>query len=132
MKKNAEQWARPLLRKMIIHEEHVHLTLWERFKSTFNEAFGDPLKHEHAVQKIKNLTQKGSASNYTTEFRNLMHDLEWDDPKALIDMYKQGLKNTVQRNLLMMTIGRNNRNMSLEEWMNLAINTDEIEYASQT
>lgn len=131
MTKGAEQWARALLRKAMAGESHEHLASWAHFKVAFNRAFGDPLKHEHAVQKIKSLAQKGSANNYTTEFRNLMHDLEWDDPKALIDTYKQGLKPSVQRNLLMMTIGRNTRLITLEEWMDLAIKTDEIEYATR-
>lgn len=122
------------------HEERIpefpsqaeNLRSWAQFKQAFNKAFGDPLKKEHAIQKVKNLIQKGSANNYTIEYCNLVQDLGWEDQQVLIDTYKQGLKSSVQKHLLMMTIGRDTSRMSLEEWMNLAIKTDDIEYASRT
>lgn len=77
------------------------------------------------------LKQNGSAQSYTTAFRNLAEELEWNEA-SLIDKYKEGLKDNVKQLLLQSTINEDGRQpRDLESWIRLAVRTDDILYASK-
>lgn len=134
MKKgDAENWAQPLFRLFTAGSQLGELRSWETLKEAFLEFFNDPTKEQKAVDDIHKLEQKGSAQKYTNEFRLLAQDLGWDE-KALIDRYKAGLKGTVRTWMVQAGIGRNPRDiaqMSLKNWMDLAIQTDDLLYSTR-
>ncbi|QRW01546.1 Retrotransposon gag protein [Ceratobasidium sp. AG-Ba] len=99
----AAKWAKPLLRKILDEEPHEYLANWNALKNAFLLAFSDPMKKERAIQNIHKLQQTGSAQHYVTAFRTLMQELDWDE-HAFIDVFKKGLKNNVQQELLKATI----------------------------
>lgn len=121
----ASQWAHPYITKFANDTPHDHLNSWETFRDAFLKNFSDPLRKERAIRDIQKLTQNGSAQAYTTQFRNLAEELEWDE-NALIDRYKTGLKPEVRAELLRANASHYNRHMDLEEWIQLAIELDDI------
>ncbi|QRV73515.1 Retrotransposon-derived protein PEG10 [Ceratobasidium sp. AG-Ba] len=99
----AAKWAKPLLRNILDKEPHEYLANWKALKNAFLLAFSDPMQKERAIQNIHKLQQTGSAQHYVTTFRTLMQELDWNK-HAFIDVFKKGLKNNVQQELLKATI----------------------------
>ncbi|KAF8755009.1 hypothetical protein RHS01_05559 [Rhizoctonia solani] len=56
----------------------------------FKEAFADPDAKRAAARKIAALTQTTTMSEYVTEFRNLMAELDWNE-EAYIAQFTRGL-----------------------------------------
>ncbi|KAF8753428.1 Retrotransposon-derived protein PEG10 [Rhizoctonia solani] len=56
----------------------------------FKEAFADPDAKRAAARKIAALTQTATTSEYVTEFRNLMAELDWNT-EAYIAQFTRGL-----------------------------------------
>ncbi|KAF8754691.1 Retrotransposon gag protein [Rhizoctonia solani] len=56
----------------------------------FKEAFADPNAKRAAARKIAALTQTTTTSEYVTEFRNLMAELDWNT-EAYIAQFTRGL-----------------------------------------
>src|SRR6266576_286722 len=127
----ASRWAKPLLKKLLDRTEYEALASWDNFKKAFLLAFGDPIKRERATENIQKLVQTRSTSEYASEFRILMEELEWDE-RALIDRFKAGLKETVKQELMRMTVLMNVSRLSLEEWIEYATRTDDILFATRT
>jgi hypothetical protein len=122
---DATRWAQPLLQRIISGKEHPALQSWQSFKEAFLLAFGDPIKKERAVRDIQRLVQTKSAQEYASAFRILMDNVDWDE-KALIDRFRNGLKDTVRKELIKSTFMHNTDNLPLERWIELAIKTDDI------
>jgi hypothetical protein len=93
LKDDAANWAQPHLQKVLNHRRGA-ITTVDEFIDKFGSAFDNPDAGRAAERKILELTQDStttkSMAEYTTEFRNLMADLDWDDP-ALIASYRRGL-----------------------------------------
>lgn len=81
---DASRWAKPLINKVNAQEPHEHLSSWNNFQQAFLTHFGDPVKKERAIREMGKLKQNGSAQVYTTAFRNLAEELEWNEA-SLID-----------------------------------------------
>jgi hypothetical protein len=126
----ASKWARPLLRKMLDKEEHEYLRNWRTLRNAFLLSFSDPMKKERALRDIQNLKQVGSAQSYAVSFRTMKEHLDWDE-KALIDLFKKGLKLEVQTELLKATITQDTDNFSLEDWIRVATKLDDLLFTSR-
>jgi hypothetical protein len=72
---------------------------WDLFKAKLQQVFSPIKESLVAKQKIQTLQQTKSAANYTTIFQQYAATLEWGD-EALQEMYKQGLKPNVRRELI--------------------------------
>ncbi|KAG9084850.1 hypothetical protein FS749_004900 [Ceratobasidium sp. UAMH 11750] len=72
-------------------EDHEFLQSWRVFKQAFLLHFGDLVKKEKAIQELGSLTQVKSVQAYTTHFRNLAQEVDWNR-EALVDKFKEGLK----------------------------------------
>ncbi|QRV77041.1 Retrotransposon gag protein [Ceratobasidium sp. AG-Ba] len=127
----AAKWAKPLLRKILDEEPHEYLANWNALKNAFLLAFSDPMKKERAIQNIHKLQQTGSAQHYVTAFRTLMQELDWDE-HAFIDVFKKGLKNNVQQELLKATITQDTSTFSLEKWMEVSIRIDNLLFTGRS
>ena len=91
----ALSWFAPLL------ERHSPLLEdFERFVNEFQANFGDTDSMRTAVNKIRRLRQGDRpASAYAADFRLLACDIPWDE-EALMDQFRQGLRNDVKDLLL--------------------------------
>ncbi|QRW01195.1 Retrotransposon-derived protein PEG10 [Ceratobasidium sp. AG-Ba] len=127
----AAKWAKPLLRKILDEEPHEYLANWNALKNAFLLAFSDPMKKERAIQNIHKLQQTGSAQHYVTALRTLMQELDWDE-HAFIDVFKKGLKNNVQQELLKATITQDTSTFSLEKWMEVSIRIDDLLFTGRS
>ncbi|QRV77148.1 Retrotransposon gag protein [Ceratobasidium sp. AG-Ba] len=127
----AAKWAKPMLRKILDEEPHEYLANWNALKNAFLLAFSDPMKKERAIQNIHKLQQTGSAQHYVTAFRTLMQELDWDE-HAFIDVFKKGLKNNVQQELLKATITQDTSTFSLEKWMEVSIRIDNLLFTGRS
>jgi hypothetical protein len=93
LKDDATNWAKPHLQKVLNHRRGA-ITTVDEFIDEFGSAFDGPDAGRAAECKILELTQDStptkSTAKYTTEFKNLMADLDWDDA-ALMASYRRGL-----------------------------------------
>ncbi|QRV81654.1 Transposon Tf2-1 polyprotein [Ceratobasidium sp. AG-Ba] len=154
----AAKWAKPLLRRILDEEPHEYLANWNALKNAFLLAFSDPMKKERVIQNIHKLQQTGSAQHYVTAFRTLMQELDWDE-HAFIDVFKKGLKNNVQQELLKATITQDTSTLemscrnsgvfrlrsssvsstpfstqcaSIEKWMEVSITIDDLLFTGRS
>jgi hypothetical protein len=93
LKDDAANWAEPHLRKVLENKQGALTTIPE-FVDHFYNTFDDPDAERAAERRIQELNQEGVASKstveYTTEFRNLVADLDWGD-SALMAAFRRGL-----------------------------------------
>lgn len=89
MEGEAADWAFGLMGDIGHRRTGAPHTL-EEFMRQFLENFGDPDAERQASRKIKTLVQTTTTSEYTTEFKNLAAELDWND-RSLYDHYLQGL-----------------------------------------
>ncbi|KAG8716519.1 hypothetical protein FRC08_009336 [Ceratobasidium sp. 394] len=127
----ATKWAKPLLAKWLAGTAHPTLASWDTFKHAFLLTFGNPIKKERAIQDIGKLKQTRSAKEYATEFRILMDKLNWDE-KALIDKFRMGLKDNVQKDILHATFFHDTEHLTLNQWIKFAIKMDDILFHTQS
>ena len=130
MGKGAEAWATPLLNKWSGGERTGSLESWAALKQSFLIYFDTPIKETRALNNIYKLSQTGSAQQYATKFREYAQELQWNDT-ALAGVFKRGLKPEVRSELLKAEINPNTRRYQLEDWIELAIQTDDIMYAGK-
>src|SRR6266702_1609470 len=74
---------------------------WEGFASRLTQIYSDTEAAATAKRRLSELTQKGSATKYTTMFQTYTTQTEWNQ-EALMARYKQGLKWKVQDVLIYM------------------------------
>jgi hypothetical protein len=124
LKDDAANWAQPHLQKVLNHRRGAIATV-DEFIEEFGSAFDDPDAGRAAERKILELTQDStstkSTAEYTTEFRNLMADLDWGD-SALIASYRRGLHWKVKELLSQ----RESQPRNLEGWITAATQIDNI------
>ncbi|KAF8693024.1 hypothetical protein RHS03_08515, partial [Rhizoctonia solani] len=89
MTDKAADWALPII-GMIIKGEGNPPTTIKALTAKFKEAFDDPDAKQAAARKIAALTQTTTTSEYATEFRNLIAELDWNE-EAYIAQYTRGL-----------------------------------------
>ena len=88
-------WFAPLLEK-----KSPLLEDFEAFVKEFQASFGDTDSTRTAINKIRRLRQGDRpASAYAADFRLLACDIPWDEA-ALMDQFRQGLRNDVKDLLL--------------------------------
>jgi hypothetical protein len=124
LKDDAANWAQPHLQKVLARRRGAIATVGE-FVDEFGAAFNDPDAGRAAERKIHELTQDAlptkSTAKYTTEFRNLMADLDWDDTVFLAS-YRRGLHWKVKE----LMSQRETQPRTLEAWIAAAIQINNI------
>ncbi|KAF8677638.1 hypothetical protein RHS04_06138 [Rhizoctonia solani] len=89
MTEKAADWALPLIGAIIKGKGNLPTTI-PALTAKFKEAFADPDAKQAAARKIAALTQTTTTSEYVTEFRNLMAELDWNT-EAYIAQFTRGL-----------------------------------------
>jgi hypothetical protein len=124
LKDDAANWAQPHLQKVLNHRRGA-ITTVDEFIDEFGSTFDDPDAGRAAERKILELTQDStstkSTAEYTTEFRNLMVDLDWDN-LVLIASYRRGLHWKVRE----LISQREAQPRNLEGWITVATQIDNI------
>jgi hypothetical protein len=124
LKDDTANWAEPHLSKILRRRTGALRTV-DEFVEKFGRAFDDPDAGRAAERKIHDLTQDSlptkSTTKYTTEFRNLISDLDWDDT-AYLAAYRRGL-NWKVRELMSQ---RETQPTTLETWITITTQIDNI------
>ncbi|QRW26175.1 Retrotransposable element Tf2 protein [Rhizoctonia solani] len=89
MTNKAADWALPLIGTIIKGEGNPPTTILA-LTAKFKEAFADPDAKRAAARKIATLVQTSTTSEYVTEFRNLIAELDWNE-EAYIAQFMRGL-----------------------------------------
>ncbi|QRW26779.1 Retrotransposable element Tf2 protein [Rhizoctonia solani] len=89
MTDKAADWALPIIGAIIKGKGNPPTTI-QALTGKFKEAFADPDAKRAAARKIAALSQTTTTSEYVTEFRNLMAELDWNK-EAYIAQFTQGL-----------------------------------------
>ncbi|KAF8752837.1 Retrotransposon gag protein [Rhizoctonia solani] len=89
MTNKAANWALPLIGAIIKGEGNPPTTI-PALTAKFKEAFANPNAKRAAARKIATLTQTTTTSEYVTEFRNLIAELDWNK-EAYIAQFMRGL-----------------------------------------
>ncbi|KAF8750025.1 Retrotransposon gag protein [Rhizoctonia solani] len=89
MTDKAADWALPLIGAIIKGKGNLPTTI-PALTAKFQEAFADPDAKRAAARKIAALTQTTTTSEYVTEFRNLMAELDWNE-EVYIAQFTRGL-----------------------------------------
>lgn len=98
----AARWAQPIMQEVLSPPATgaTHrTTVWATFKAEFVTAFYDPDEARSAAHRMRELKQKRSAAEYTSEFRELVAILGWTEEAQLRHQYYQGLKDHVKDDL---------------------------------
>ncbi|QRW25577.1 Retrotransposable element Tf2 protein [Rhizoctonia solani] len=89
MTDKAADWALPIIGTIIKGKGNPPTTI-PALTAKFKEAFANPNAKRAAARKIAALTQTTTTSEYVTEFRNLMAELDWNT-EAYIAQFVRGL-----------------------------------------
>ncbi|KAF8759682.1 K02A2.6-like [Rhizoctonia solani] len=89
MTDKAADWALPIIGSIIKGKGNPPTTI-QALTAKFKEAFADPDAKQAAARKIAVLSQSTTTSEYVTEFRNLMAELDWNE-EAYIAQFTRGL-----------------------------------------
>lgn len=100
MADRAAMWAQPISTEVLNGTVTMRATNWVAFVAAFKQAFYDPDKTRMASRHINNLRQKGAASEYANEFRELVAILGWTEESQLISKFYLGLKEHVKDDLV--------------------------------
>jgi hypothetical protein len=91
---------------------------FEEFKKKIRVIFSSRSKVNITTHNIQTLKQTRSVANYTNQFQQYSLLTEWDD-KALITMFRQGLKNDVKIKLMHSSASLNTLNNVINEAINI-------------
>ncbi|QRW16907.1 Retrotransposable element Tf2 protein [Rhizoctonia solani] len=89
MTDKAANWALPIIRSIIKGKGNPPTTI-TALAAKFKEAFANPDAKRAAARKIAALTQTTTMSEYVTEFRNLIAELDWNE-EAYIAQFTRSL-----------------------------------------
>ncbi|QRW18196.1 Retrotransposable element Tf2 protein [Rhizoctonia solani] len=89
MTDKAADWALPVIGAIIKGKGNPPTTI-PALTAKFKEAFADPDAKQAAARKIAALTQTTTTSEYVTEFRNIIAELDWNK-EAYIAQFTRGL-----------------------------------------
>ena len=105
---NAMDWFEPTLRDYLDNigqpdkmdsKTQAIFQSYAKFEESLKATFGDPDEEQSAERKIRNLRQRGSASDYVAQFQQIIPALEWEDEPLMAQFY-EGLKDEVKDELV--------------------------------
>jgi hypothetical protein len=103
MRGAALAWIKPAIIKYMAGEAPADVETWmedfDEFKKKIRVVFGSKSDVNIAIRNIQTLKQTRSVADYANQFQQYSLLTEWDD-KALMTMFRQGLKNDVKIELM--------------------------------
>jgi hypothetical protein len=130
MKGTAAYWFEPIKRDYLREEneadrdERINRIFrdWDNIELVLREAFGSTDEAREALQKVKDLMQKGTVSYYCAEFQRITSRLDWDD-EPLMDLLYEGLKEDVKDEVY-----KEDRPETLDEYMAMIVRINNRQY----
>jgi hypothetical protein len=123
MRGTALAWIKPALTKYMTDDVPDDVKVWmedfEEFKKKICVIFSSRSEVNITTCNIQTLKQTRSVADYANQFQQYSLLTEWDD-KALMTMFRQGLKNDVKIKLMRSGASLN----TLDDVINKAINID--------
>jgi len=98
----------------------VTLANWDTFAREFLGKFTDPSETQRMQRHLVEMRQKGSCRDHTQEFNRMALLSGMNGNQALLWLFRQSLKNDIQRELLCETFN------TLEQLQSTAIATDNL------
>lgn len=95
---------------------------YKEFEKALKSAFGDPDEGRANERRLQGLRQKGSASKYAAEFRQVASHLGWDDEPLMAQFY-EGLRDDVKDEVVKL-----DRPDDLGTYIELAVKIDDRLY----
>ncbi|KAM4061589.1 retrotransposon gag protein domain-containing protein [Hirsutella rhossiliensis] len=96
---------------------------FQGFEEAITKVFGTTDEEREAEQKLRELRQRISASDYAAKFRQVTSKLDWDD-EPLMSRFYDGLKEEVKDELY-----KENRPDNLSDYIAMAVRIDDRQYA---
>lgn len=122
-------WFEPMMRDFLTYtggkqEDETKRLFgdYEEFEEALKGAFGDPNEERANERRLENLRQKGAASQYVAEFRQISSHLDWDDEPLMAAFYR-GLREDVKDRLI-----EHDRPDTLTKYMEIAVRIDDRLY----
>ena len=125
---NALAWFEPIWRDYLEHVNSVEdmgeeasriFQRYTEFEKGIKAVFGDPEEQRTAERQLRNLRQRGSATEYAAKYRQITSRLEdWDDEPLMAQFY-EGLKDEVKDELV-----KEDRPAELSEYIAMAVRID--------
>ncbi|RYP42425.1 hypothetical protein DL768_010346 [Monosporascus sp. mg162] len=109
LKGDVLNWFEPMLRDYLENAEDDQETATKKifesyvnFEQKLKDNFDNPDAKRKVAQDLLQLKQKGPASKYAVEVRNLMSKAGWvdDEDDTLIDVFYKGLKDDVKDEII--------------------------------
>jgi hypothetical protein len=129
LKDDGTNWAEPHLWNVLEMKQGALATIPE-FIDHFYNTFDDPDAERAVERRIQELSQETVASKstaeYTTEFHNLVADLEWGD-SALMAAFRRGLHWKVKEIISQ----KESQPRSLEELIQVSIQVDNVRWKNE-
>lgn len=126
--KDALAWFEPIWRNYLEHINDTHemdeeasrvFQSYSEFEKSIKSVFGDPEEQRTAERQLRNLRQRGSATEYAAKYRQITSRLEdWDD-EPLMSQFYEGLKEEVKDELV-----KEDRPAELSEYIAMAVRID--------
>lgn len=92
------------------------------FEEAITKVFGTVDEEREAEQKLRELRQRTSTSEYAARFRQVVSNLDWDDDPLMARFY-DGLKEEVKDELY-----KENRPRTLSDYIAMAVRIDDRQY----
>ena len=112
---------------------HLRFIDWLDFKEEFRKDFV-PLNSESTAINVLEMTAyfqgKQTVDDYLNQFRDLIYDSEYTDPKTVVVKFRRGLDRRISTALAGMTYGRPS-DTDPEAWFRLAVWMDQNRAADE-
>ena len=123
---SALEWFEPIMRDYLDNREEYRddetkkiFKNYEYFEKKLRDMFGNPDEHRTAERKLMQLKQKGAASRYASEFKQIASKTEWRDEDALMTLFYHGLRDEVKDEIC-----REDRPEEFDDYVTMAIKID--------
>ncbi|CAJ2503381.1 Uu.00g107750.m01.CDS01 [Anthostomella pinea] len=103
LKGEALEWFEPTMRNYLDKNEEERedetnnvFQSYHHFKGKLRTTFGNPDKARLAERRLMTLQQRGSASKYAAEFKQIASRTDWTDEDALMAQFYTGLRDDIK------------------------------------
>lgn len=126
--KDALAWFEPMWRDYLEHQDDPSemddetkaiFGKYKKFEESLKEVFGDPEENRTAERQLRNLKQRGSATEYAAKYRQITSRLEDWDSEPLMAQFYEGLKDEVKDELV-----KEDRPDELSKYIAMAVRID--------
>ena len=124
-------WFEPTLRDFLESEGNlaqqspstvITFSTYSNFEQSLLKTFGEPDEARTKANELKNLRQRGAATQYAAKFKQIAAYLKWDN-EPLMEAFYDGLKDSVKDDLY-----KDDMPDSLDDYIEMAVKIDNRHY----